>query len=185
VVDGLKLKDGSPLKEHLKKNGIKFYSEFEGHVQDVENHFWKVKFKAYDAWREEALLEYERKGFADFLTGFRCQGPLLRNEIWNYPVQGAAFHLLLWSLITIQKWLEEEQLDSCIIGEIHDSLLFDFIPEERDYVLCNAKRIMTQEIRKQFPWIIVPLEVEAEVAPVDCPWSEKKVIEILDDATRK
>lgn len=43
-------------------------------------------------------------------------------------------------------------------------------------VLATANRIMTQDIRKHWPWIIVPLEVEVELTPVDGSWYLKKEV---------
>ena len=165
--------DGVPLAQHLRSKGIRSLAEFTDHIERVERRFWDKRFPIYARWRREHYQEYLKRGYFDLLTGFRCQGPMRRNEVCNYPVQGVAFHCLLWSLIKTQRWLDKKGLDSVIIGQIHDSIIFDLVPGERDRVLRKVRQIMTETIRKHWEWIIVPLDVEVELAPPGRPWSEK------------
>jgi len=37
---------------------------------------------------------------------------------------------------------------------------------------------MTLDIRKRFPWINVPLEIEADLTDVDTSWNKKKGVRI-------
>jgi len=170
--------DGTPLKQHLADNGIKSYRAFEKHIQGVENKFWYEKFNVYRRWKESWVKGYEKRGYIDTLTGFRCQGFMGRNDVINYPVQGSAFHCLLWSLIELQKWLKKEKTESRIIGQIHDELTQDLCPDEFEMVLKKERQVMCEDIREAWPWLIVPLEVEFSFAEVDRPWSECVDIEI-------
>ena len=63
-----------------------------------------------------------------------------------------------------------------IIGQIHDSIILDVHPSELQDVLESAKRIMTEDIRRAWSWIITPLVVEAEMSETN--WFEKKGIKI-------
>ena len=190
-IDKLKLErsDGVSLKEHLKEKGIKrlgackFDEEprphtFERHVRDVEKDFWGRRFRVYAQWKKDWYEAYKEKGGFEMFTGFRVFGVYRRNVIINSPVQGAAFHCLLWTLIRIQAWLEKHNMKSVILGQIHDSLVLDIPVNELQDVLAACKRIMTLSIRKAWEWIIVPLAVEAEVTPVNGSWFEKKGIAI-------
>jgi hypothetical protein len=67
-------------------------------------------------------------------------------------------------------------MQTLLIGQIHDSVVMDVVPEEMSAVLAKAVELMTVKIREAWPWIIVPLEIEAEAAPVDKSWYEKKVV---------
>ena len=116
--------------------------------------------------------------YFDTLTGFRIEGLYKRNEVINYPVQGSAFHWLLWSLIRIQKLLKKYKMKSLLVGQIHDSIVGDVHKKElRDY-LDIVKQVMTIDVRKHWEWIIVPLRIEAEVAPVGGSWFDKKEVKI-------
>ena len=63
-----------------------------------------------------------------------------------------------------------------IVGQIHDSLLADVPEDELDDWLALAKEVMTEEIRREWRWIIVPLTIEAEVGRRS--WHDKKPVEI-------
>ena len=84
----------------------------------------------------------------------------------------------LWSLIQLNRWLRKNKMRSKIVGQIHDSIVADVHEDELEDYLAQAKQIMTQDLLKKWKWIIVPLDVEAEVTPVDGTWYEKKEREI-------
>jgi len=172
--------DGVPLMEHLRDEGIKTYKKFEKHIEAVEHDFWHKRYTVYNKWREDLYKFYLRHGYVDMLTGFRCYEPMKRNEAWNRPIQGSAFHCLLWSLIQLNRWLKREKMESCIIGQIHDSIVNDYQPDEVGLVLQQAQQIMCVDIREAWKWIIVPLEVEAELAPVGGSWFDMEKVRIAD-----
>ena len=124
------------------------------------------------------MAEYHQKGYFDSLTGFRYQGILKKNEVINYAVQGSAFHMLLRVLIELQKWLEKYNMKTLIIGQIHDSLVLDIVPSEMDDVLHEALCIISQDLPKYYPFIDVPMTIEAELAPLNAPWLAKKEISL-------
>lgn len=177
----LETRQGTPLKIHLKKKNIKTYKQFEKHIQKVEKDFWTRRFKVYGEWKNTHWKEYLKKGYVDIKTGFRCAGLMSRNDAINYPIQGAAFHCLLWSLIQLNRWLKENNMLSKIIGQIHDSLVMEIHPDEANVVLATAKYIMTEAIRKYWDWIIVPLDIEVELTPVNGSWYFKKETIVPDD----
>jgi DNA polymerase I-like protein with 3'-5' exonuclease and polymerase domains len=105
--------------------------------------------------------------------GFRRRGFLTKNEIINTVIQGTAFHLLLWSCNRLNDLRKEEGWKSKWIGEIHDEILGDVDYGELKYVVDTTKRVMTQDILKDHPWINVPLISEITVTEVDQPWHLK------------
>lgn len=167
---------GKPVGHFLRKQGIRTYDEFERHLGAVERDFWDRRFRVYDKWRKKWFEAYQRHGYFDSLTGFRYSGSMRRNETINYPIQGSAFHCLLWSLITLHKWLRRAKMGARIVGQIHDSIVLDVPEEEVPKVLVRLKEISCQEIRKEWDWIIVPLDVEIKVSPVNGSWYECKEI---------
>lgn len=171
--------DGIPLKEHLKSKNIATLSSFTAHVEEVENDFWGRRFQVYDQWKQDHYNDYLKVGYFDMLTGFRCSGIMGYNEVSNYPVQGAAFHCLLWCFIELNKWLKENRMNTMLVGQIHDSAVLDLDPAEEAYVLEKAVELMSHKIREEWKWIIVPLEIEAEASEVDGNWFEKKTIKLV------
>lgn len=176
AVDGMKLAttDDIPLGKHLKSKGLKSLSQFEKHIEKVEDRFWNKRFKVYADWKDRHYARYVKKGYFDTLTGFRCSGLMSRNDAINYPIQGSAFHCLLWSLIELNNFLKENDFDSVIVGQIHDSIVLDVVPKELDRILHYTKKIMEVSIKKHWKWIIVPLGIDVEVTPVNGSWAEMK-----------
>ena len=176
---------GLPLKDHLLEKGIHELGAcdpeqspepgtFEAHLQAVESDFWDNRFRGYGRWRKKWYADYLEKGYFDIYTGFRVYGNFRRNQVVNYPVQGSAFHCLLWTLIQVNKALRRYHMKSKVVGQIHDSLIGDVRETElRDY-LEIVEHVVTVLLRKRYPWLIVPLEVEYEICKPGAPWSEKK-----------
>ena len=167
---------GVPLHDHLKKVGIGTLAKFEGHIKAVEKAFWDKRFPVYKKWKQLHIQKYYKTGYVDIKTGFRCRGSFKDNEAINYPIQGAAFHCLLWSFIRVNNILRERGKKSCIIGQVHDSLVIDVAPDELNYVLELCHQVMCLDLREHWKWINVPLEIEAEVTPIDGSWYDKEEV---------
>ena len=170
---GVPLPGGITLADHFISKGITHFDQFVEHVKAIEADFWGVRFHEYQKWKDRWLQAYQKKGYFDLKTGFRCTGVMRKNEVINYAVQGAAFHCLLWSLIQVDRIITERGLKSRIIGQIHDALILDVLPEELDEIGYILRKVTCVDLAKHWRWIIVPLDVEADICEVDAPWSEK------------
>ena len=166
--------NGISISEHLINNGIKSINSFINHLQDIETHFWKERFFEYGKWKERWWRQYQKQGYFEMKTGFVCKGEMKRNDVINYPIQGSAFHCLLWSFIEVDKIMQKEKWKTRLIGQIHDSILLDTHPNELNHVAKTIKRIATKDLPAAWDWICVPLEIEVELCPVDGSWAEKK-----------
>lgn len=172
---GVKIEE-SCMSNYMMKKGFTHFEQYEEHIKSVESYFWNDIFKTGKDYQNSLFKEYQKVGYVESYTGFRFYGPMSLNNVLNYPIQGAAFHCLLWSLINVDKFIRENNLNSRIIGQIHDSLVMSIDPNERDYLLPIIRRIMTQDIRKVWDWIITPLDIEMEITPVDHNWTFMKKI---------
>jgi DNA polymerase-1 len=141
-------------------------------VQKAEQEFWK-KYRVVKKFQEKLLESYKSNGYVEMFHGFRRRGFLTRNEIINTPIQGTAFHLLLWSIIRITQIAKEEGWKSKLIGQIHDSILIDINVEETSHVVQTVERVMTKDILPDHPWIIIPLISEVTITEVDGAWHTK------------
>ncbi len=173
----LETNSGIPIKEHLQSKGISSYSKFESHIKSVEYDFWNRRFKMYKKWKDDWMTAYQKTGYFYMHTGFTCQGLMSKNDATNYPVQGAAFHCLVWSLIRMHAWLRDNNFRSKVVGQIHDEMVFDIYESEMDDVLAKAKQIMTVDLLEAWKWIIVPLEVDGKFCDVGESWFDKKPVE--------
>lgn len=182
--------NGVPLYQHLARNGIKKLGAcvfdakprsgtFEYHVQEVEKSFWGPKrFIKYAKWKKSWYEKYLDTGECRLLTGFVCRGVYKRNEIINIPIQGTSFHFMLWSIIQIQKEIEERKMRTKLIGQIHDSLIADVPDSETQQYVDLVREVMTVRIRKHWDWINVPLKIEVEMSPINGNWFEKEKVAI-------
>ena len=183
-----KLKNGTPGLVHLQDKGlikldkqgqIKNYDKFIEHVRKVEDQFWNVRYKKYQAWRKKQWNFYEKKGYVNLLTGFRCAGVMNPKQVVNYPIQGTAFHCLLWSFIQLTDRLEQEKWDTYLIGQIHDEMVTDMLPEETRNCFLLMQQITCVELPETWKWINVPLEIDFEASDTDHPWYEMQDYEVI------
>lgn len=181
----LKTKSGVPIKEVLRKKGIRKLGAckeredpkpgtFEHHIKEVEKDFWENRFSEYTRWKKRFYSEYLKNGYFDTLTGFHMKGLFLRNQVLNVPVQGSAFHCLLFALTLLQQEIDRRGMKTLLVGQIHDSIVADVPDDELQEYLSLAQEVMIEWVPERWKWIIVPLEVEAEVTPVGGSWWEKR-----------
>ena len=172
--DGIKLPGEETLGAHLRKKGIKSLTKFTDHIKKIEEHFWETRFPDYAKWKERWWKLYQKYGYIDMHTGFRCSGIMGKNDAINYPVQGAAFHCLVWSYIQMDKIMQERSWQTRLIGQIHDAIILDVHPEELDEVCRTIVQVTTKDLPAAWKWINVPLHVDFELCGVDESWAEKK-----------
>jgi len=105
----LKTTSGIKLKDHIKSIGINNLTDFKEHLKEVERIFWNERFTEYKEWKDKANVEYRKKGYIETPIGFKYQGYMTFNQVCNYPIQGPAFHWLLWMLIEVGKIKRKEK----------------------------------------------------------------------------
>ena len=89
-------------------------------------------------------------------------------QIKNYPVQSfATADIVPISLIYIDKLLEANKMESCIVNTVHDSIVIDVHPNEVDKVIRIVKATNDNLINiVNNKWNIdfnVPLLLEAKI----------------------
>ena len=171
--DGLILMTGKTVGEHLINKGIRTFNDFNNHIKKVEDDFWNNRFKVYKKWKDEWYKEYINKGYMWTKTGFTIQGVLSRNQIINLPVQGSAFHCLLKAFIEVDRRITEKRLSSQLIGQIHDEMLIDLFPPEKEEVIEIINDVTCRWLLEKLTWINIPLSVEVDIYGIDEPWSSK------------
>lgn len=177
--------DGASLYQHLKEKGIRGLGAcdpdqdpkkgtFEWHLKEVEKDFWQNRFGEYAQWKRDWWGAYQENGYFDLLSGFRIFGLYDRKQVCNYPIQGSAFHCLLWCLCQIARKLRKYKMKSMVVGQIHDSLLGDIPTRELQNYMEIAEHVVRDLLPKHFPWIIVPLEIEFELVGPNSNWFRKR-----------
>lgn len=171
--EGIKLTEDTFLSDHLINNKIRSFGEFVDHLEKIEKHFWGTRFREYQKWKDDLWEKYQRCGYVDLFTGFRCGGVMSKNDVTNYPIQGAAFHCLLKAFIEVARIAIKEKWRSKLIGQIHDAMVVDTHPSERNHVIETIRRESCITLPERWKWIITPLEVDVDICDIDAPWSEK------------
>ena len=111
--------------------------------------------------REFAFPDVERR---------RYGGVTFFTQIKNYPVQSfATADIVPISLIYIDKMLEINKLNSCIVNTVHDSIVIDVHPNEKEKVLriiSRTNEVLTSLVNKRWNLDLnVPLLLEAKIGP--------------------
>ncbi len=173
----LKTKDGQDIFDHMLSVGLINNREDLGsfilHLEVVEADFWD-RFKFVKKWQNKVVADYIKKGYLELATGFRCYGYMGKKELCNYPIQGPAFHCMLYSLIRLNDFLFDKDLKAKIIAHIHDNLIFDTPAKEKRILYNESIKIATKEIREDWRWIIVPLALDFSETDVNSSWFNKR-----------
>jgi len=72
----------------------------------------------------------------------------------NMPIQGSAAELIKIAMIDVQKNIELEHMDSKLILQIHDELLFEFPIDEKDVLIPLVKESMENAMKLKVPVIV-------------------------------
>ena len=123
-------------------------------------------FPAISSYIEDTLASARETGYVETLFGRRRYLPDLtsrngtvrslaeRNAI-NAPIQGTSADIIKIAMINVAKRIEEEGLESRMVLQIHDELLFDALPSEVE----RLERLVREEMENVIK-LSVPLTVE-------------------------
>jgi DNA polymerase I len=78
----------------------------------------------------------------------------------NAPMQGTAADLIKLAMIAVQRWLDEEKLESRLIMQVHDELVLEVPEAELDQIRSGLTRLMGGVAE-----LAVPLLVEVGAGP--------------------
>ena len=118
-----------------------------------------IKIQAREQGYVETLLQRRR-----YIQDIRSPNRALRlgaeRIAINMPVQGSAADIMKLAMIRLQKYLREEKLESRMILTVHDELVFEVPPAERDRLVEVVPDLMATA----YP-LKVPLQVDLKLGP--------------------
>ena len=176
--DRPKMENGVDALKHLRNKGIRNLNDFSEHMRLVEEELWQSRFVEYNEWRNKTWEQYVQEGGYTTLTGFQLGIGLNRKQVTNFPIQGSAFHWLLWSLTVCEDWARKKGLKARPVGQIHDSMIWDAPVEEVDVLTEKLNKTMTKDIYKKYDWIQTKLEAEIDITEKNKSWFTKKPITV-------
>ncbi|MGK7394792.1 MAG: DNA polymerase I [Candidatus Cyclobacteriaceae bacterium M3_2C_046] len=76
-----------------------------------------------------------------------------RNAI-NAPIQGSAADIIKVAMIRIDEWIRQEQLQTRMILQVHDELVFDVYQPELEFIQDKIPELMQNAARLDVPLIV-------------------------------
>ena len=121
-------------------------------------------------YMENVVAQSREKGYVETILKRRrylpdinssnaiVRGYAERNAV-NAPVQGSAADVIKLAMIKVQNEMDEKNLKSKMVLQVHDELIFDILDDEREVMEKLVKKNMENAID-----LSVPLDVEYKVA---------------------
>lgn len=129
----------------------------------IDNYF--KEFSMLRQYMQSSIEFAQRHGYVETLIGRRrylrdinsanalTRGFAERNAI-NAPIQGSAADMIKLAMINIQEKLSEKNLQSKMILQVHDELVFDVHPNELDLVKEIVMKGMTEAMPLKVPVLV-------------------------------
>ena len=162
------------LLPRLAEHDIKTYAQFEKHIEEVEKWLWGKQFPVQAKWRDQQWKTYQKTGYLENTTGFRIEGPMTRNFAYNCCIQGPAYHCQQYVFNHISQLIEDRNMKSVLLFQIHDALYVSADPEEEAILDYYVWYYGTQKIKEDWPWLIVNLQYEKDAGEINTDWSTLK-----------
>jgi DNA polymerase-1 len=130
-----------------------YFAEF----SSIKNYMDKVVNEARDNESAQTLLGRKRP-LRDINSRNMTQRGFAERNAVNMPIQGTAADIIKLAMVKVQEYLEENNLKTTMILQVHDELVFDVPKSELETVKPKIMEIMSKTYQ-----IDVPLDVEAGV----------------------
>ena len=167
------------MLQHFKDKGVDTYDKFEKHVEKIEKYFWGTMFPTHKKWMEKQWTDYQKYGKVSIPTGFYVYAPMRRNNTFNTPVQGSAYHCNQRTYNKVSEYIETHGMKSKVLFQIHDAIYIDMCPEEEELLDWCIWYYGTQEIKDEWTWLVTTLYYEKEAGEVDANWSTLQEIGLM------
>ena len=140
----------------------------------------KLYFERYPrvkAYLDESVESAKRNGYAVTMFDRRRAMTELKSSNYNtrsfgervamnMPIQGTAADIIKLAMVKVYRILNERGLKTKLILQVHDELIFDTPPDERDEVV-----LLVHDCMEQVAQLSVPLDADVKVGK---SWYETK-----------
>jgi DNA polymerase I len=127
-------------------------------------------FKQYSGLKKymDEIVEFAReKGYVStlmkrrrFLRDINSRNGMMRSQAErmaiNTPVQGTAADMIKKAMIDVHEFIRKENLQSSIIMQVHDELVFDAVESE----LEQLEKAIREKMKNALPNLTVPIKVD-------------------------
>ena len=127
------------------------------------------EFSAIKEYMDHIIKQAHETGYVETITGRRrylrdinsrnytLRSYAERNAI-NAPIQGSAADIIKVAMIRIEDWIQKQKLQSRMILQVHDELVFDVHKDELDILKPQVESLMKEALPLE-----VPMEIEIGV----------------------
>ncbi len=116
-----------------------------------------ITYPSVRTFLDGAVRECEEKGYVTTILGRRRYIKEINSDNYNMvefakraaknsKVQGSAADLIKVAMVNIHKRMKKEGLKSKMVLQIHDELIFDVLPQEKEIMMTLVKEEMTKAI---------------------------------------
>lgn len=131
-----------------------YFAEFPGVLNYIQSTREHARQHGYVA----TLPPYRRRRYIPGVhAGNHNERQAAEREAINAPVQGTASDIIKAAMVQVDKAMRGAGMQSRMILQVHDELLFEVVPEEEEAL----KRLVTTEMESAFE-LDVPLKVEVK-----------------------
>lgn len=135
-----------------------------GEAQEIIDSYFK-EFPSVKKYMDETIEKARKDEFVETILGrrrylrninsrnFTMRGFDERNAI-NAPIQGSAADIIKIAMINIHKWMQQENVKSKMLMQVHDELVFDLHKSEEELIKTNVETFM----KEAYP-LDVPMEI--------------------------
>jgi DNA polymerase-1 len=118
--------------------------------------------KAINDARELGFVETimkRRRYLPDINSGNAIVRGFAERNAVNAPIQGSAADIIKLAMIAVDKAMTEQKVQSKLLLQVHDELVFDVHESELELMPKLVKEAMENAIQ-----LVVPMEVEVKIA---------------------
>lgn len=131
VIYGLSPHGISQQTGFTREEGAKFIENYFTKYPGISGYLESVKAKAREDQYVETLMG-RRRYLSDINSGnFNLRGAAERMAI-NMPIQGTAADIMKAAMIRVQRQLDEEEMRTKLLLQVHDELVFEVPQDEMD-----------------------------------------------------
>ena len=141
-------------------------------AQQFLDHYF-VMYPKIRQYITNTILAANRDGYVQTLLGRKRFFPELQNErlpvnqrmalerqAINAPIQGSAADIMKIAMVRLHAALHEQKLEARMLLQVHDELVLELPPAERDTVVALVREVMSSAYK-----LTVPLKVDVEIGP--------------------
>lgn len=123
-------------------------------------------YPSIKAYMDDIIADCKQKGYVQTIWNRRRYVPELTSKnrnvrgfgeriALNTPIQGSAADVIKLAMLEVHRRLKEEKLQSKLLLQVHDELIIDTVPEEKEKVTAILEEVMPGVAELQ-----VPLDVD-------------------------